>query len=187
MSFKDALKAAKLPERVVPVCLNLDLQRELELAERELADALRKPSDSLEGSGAAGIAERIHALEGRMREHTHDLRLRALPRPKWKALLAQHPPRKADDGSVLEADRFIGVNVETFFTAIVRACVIDPVLDDEDWALVDEKLTDAQFDALFAAAWSLNRSDVDVPFSRAASQILNSELESKRLNGSVSA
>jgi len=49
--------------------------------------------------------------------------------------------------------------------------------DDEDWAALDQSLTSRQFDDLSDAAWSLNRREVDVPFSRAASRILRSEPE----------
>lgn len=174
-SIKDALKAAKLPERVVPVCLQLDLQDEFETAERELQEALQRPRDSLAAGGVpTELSERVKALEDQMRKASHDFRLRAHPRPKWKALLAEHQPRKdPESGDVDERDKYIGVNVETFFPALIRASIVEPELDDEDWALlVDEKLTDRQFDQLSDAAWALNRRDVDVPFSRAASRIL---------------
>lgn len=174
MSFKAALRAAKLPERTVPVCLQLDLQDEFEQAERELQTAVQRPRDSLAAGAPAELSQRVKALEEEMRAHTYDFRLRALPRPAWKALLADHPPRKAEDGSVDERDKYIGVNVDTFFVSLIRASVVEPAeLDDDDWSLLlDEKLTDRQFDQLSDAAWSLNRRDVDIPFSHAASRIL---------------
>ncbi|MFC6017802.1 hypothetical protein ACFP2T_16495 [Plantactinospora solaniradicis] len=173
-TIKDAIRAAKLPERVVPVCLNLDLQAEFEAAERELQELLDRPRDSLAAGGPPkDLSQRVRDLEAEMREHTHDFRLRALPRPGWLALVADHPPRQTEDGAVDQRDQYVGVNAETFFTALVRASVVAPELDEEDWRLLlDEKLTDRQFDQLSDAAWSLNRRDVDVPFSRAASRHL---------------
>ena len=47
-----------------------------------------------------------------------------------------------------------------------------PTEDDPD---ADQRgLSDGQFDSLGAAAWMLNRREVDIPFSRAASRILTS-------------
>jgi hypothetical protein len=56
--------------------------------------------------------------------------------------------------------------------ALIRASVFEPELDDEDWeALIGPEgiLTDRQFGTLSDAAWFLNRGEVNVPFSHAAS------------------
>ena len=189
---KELIRAAKLPETVVPVCLQADLVAEFEDAERELAQEQRGVRDSLASGGREReISERIEALRAQMLDHTIDFRLRAMPRQTWKAFVAAHPPRKADGGSVDERDRYIGLNVETFPVGLVRQSVVDPELDDEDWRVLlgddDEErarreaegkpveggvLTDRQFDDLQNAAWKLNRHEVDVPFSLAASRIL---------------
>jgi hypothetical protein len=63
--------------------------------------------------------------------------------------------------------------METFWDAIARACLIEPVIDDETWALMAGpagKLTDRQIGQLADAAWAVNRGDVSVPFSHAVSQ-----------------
>lgn len=193
-NFKAMLAEAKLPETTVMVCLRGDLAADHEAAERELEQAEKKGGDSLAGSGAAEIADRILALEAEMREHAYEFRLRALPRPRWRALVAAHPPRKAEDGSVVDTDR-IGVNAETFYDAIIKTSTIDPdmgvdidayftelmaaqaagtdlpVLPDGDWPELLDALTDRQFDELADAAWGLNRREVDVPFSHAASRM----------------
>ena len=64
----------------------------------------------------------------------------------------------------------IGVNADTFYEAIIRACVVDPQMSDEQWHALCAALTDRQFDELAQAAWDLNRREVDIPFSRAASR-----------------
>lgn len=175
-TVKELIRAAKLPEKAVPICLHADLVAEVEAAERELADAQRHPADSLAAGGKARqVAERIEALRQQMFDHTVDFRLRALARPAWRALMEGHAPRKDDKGQVDERDKYVGVNVSTFFDALVRASVVEPELDVEDWRLLlDERLTDRQFDQLADAAWSLNRRDVDIPFSLAASRMLQS-------------
>lgn len=177
-SVKDKIKAAKLPEKTVQICLHNDLQAEFERLDRELAEARNRPDESLAGTGAREIAEKIEALREQMRDHTVEFRMRARPRPEWKALIKAHPPRHEADGSLHEDDKYIGVNTETFYEALVRASVVEPELDEEDWAaLLDEALTDRQFNDLAEAAWSLNRREVKVPFSHAASRTLNSDSE----------
>lgn len=195
-NIKQMLKAAKLPETTVPICLRGDLQAEFEAAERELAEAERKPADSLAGNGARAIAERIEALREQMREHTIDFRLRALHRHAWKALRDKHPARRKEDGSADERDMFVGVNLDAILDELIRVCLVAPELDEEDWRTLlgdtDEErarldaagepveegtLTDRQWNQLADAAWTLNRGEVSVPFSRAASKILNSASE----------
>jgi hypothetical protein len=144
--------------------------------ERQLEKARSANSDSLAGTGS--IARQIEEVRQEMEEHSIIFRLRALPRPKWKEFIAEHPPRKNEDGSVDDRDRFIGVNVETLFPSLIRISTVEPELDDEDWELLlDEALTDRQFDTLADAAWGLNRKEINIPFSRAASKILASDSE----------
>ena len=167
--FTELLKAAKLPERTVDLCLNGDLQAEIEDLLRELRDAeqARAKNDSLDGGAdVARIKERIEDLRQQMLDHTYTFRLRALPRRQFNDLVNAHPPRQQDDGEVDPVDAEVGFNNDTFAHAMVRACVTDPVLDDEQWAdLYDNKLTDYQAHQLQGAAWLLNRRRVDVPLS----------------------
>ena len=171
--FKTLLTAARLPERTVPICLRGDLVAEFEGLERQLDEALRVPSNSAEGDGAGPIAERMEHLRKEMREHTYQFRLRAMTRPRWHEFIGEHPPRKAEDSDEIDArDRLRGVNIETFFPALVRESVVDPVLDPAEWTLLlDQALTDRQFDELANAAWALNRGEVDIPFSPVASRM----------------
>lgn len=163
-----------LPERNVPICLAGKLQADYELAERELAEAEEAPADSLAGNGSTVIARRIEELREQMKAKTIDFRLRALPRKKWRKLKAEHPPRKDEEGAVHAEDKWTGVNTETFFPLAIRACLIDPDLDESDWEVLDAKLTFNQYDTLSAAVWVLNATEVDVPFSLAASKMLRS-------------
>lgn len=168
--FAKLLADAKLPERTVMICLRGDLAADHEAAERELELAEKQGSDSLAGTGAGAIVDRIEALEQEMREHTYEFRLRALPKPAWRKLCGEHPPRRGDDNEIVPTD-LIGVNAETFYDAIIRACLIDPELTDDEWGQLVEALTDRQYDEIADAAWGLNRREVDVPFSRAASRM----------------
>jgi hypothetical protein len=171
--FKTLLADAALPERTVPLCLRGDLVAEHEELDRRLEEANRRPADSLEGNGAGDLVDQIEALQARMQASTVVFRLRALPKPAWRALIAAHPPRRDTDGNPLQEDAAIGLNMETFFDAITRACLVYPVIDDETWAMMAGpagKLTDRQLGQLSDAAWAVNRGEIDVPFSHAASR-----------------
>lgn len=168
---KQLIASARRPERSVPVCLHPDLTAQMQRLERELqsAERERSASDSLaSGTRSRELAEQMVRLREEMLAHTMDFILRALPRRKFTALIAEHPPR---DG--VERDASLGVNEESFFEVLVRGCLVAPELDDEDWQrLLDEVFSDGQWEALTNAAWGVNRRDVDVPFSPLASRIL---------------
>lgn len=185
----DWLAAARPAERTVPLCLRGDLVAEFEDLDRQLEQARRSAGDSLAaGSDVVVISQQLEALRAQMQAATKTFRLRALPRRQWRELVAAHPPRRDDNGKPLESDT-IGVNADSYFDAVIRASVVEPKLTGEQWTrLLDEVLSDRQFDQLADAAWGLNRRDVEVPFSRAASRILQtSDAESRRQNDSASA
>ncbi len=171
--IKSILAEARLPERTVPICLRGDLVAEYEELDRQLEEANRRAADSLAGNGAGELLDRIEALQEEMRAATVTFRVRALPKPAWRALLAAQPPRHDDDDKPNQEDAAIGVNMETFWDAIARACLIEPVIDDETGAMMagpEGRLTDRQIGQLADAAWAVNRGDVSVPFSLAVSQ-----------------
>jgi len=178
-AYKDNHKSASRIERTVQICLRGDLVADWESADRELTRAREefRSSTSKEAPGLAALIERVRSLEAEMLEHTETWRLRALPRHKFRALVAEHPPRVDENNDPIPEDRQIGVNQKTMFPALVRASIVEPVLDDEDWLwlLGDDNdddsgvLTDRQFGDLTDVAWFLNRGEVEVPFSHAAS------------------
>ena len=168
-NFKAMMAEARLPERTVQICLRGDLVADHEAAERELERAEKAAITSLAGNGTAEIADRIQALEEQMREHTYAFRLRAMPKPKFRAIVAAHPSRRDDEGRVIDADR-LGVNSETFFDALILTCLVDPELTAEEFGELADVLTENQYDHLSTAAWNLNKDEVDIPFSLAASR-----------------
>lgn len=170
-STKQKIKDGTPSERHVPICMNMKLVARHE----ELSAQLAKPvvgSPSLSGDGKGAIAAEIRELEEQMAADTIDFVIAALPRPDFTALIAAHPPRQGN-----QADRANGFNEDTLFDALIRACTVAPDdLDEEDWTLLlvgvdgqKPKLSSAQYERLANTAWAVNRRDVDVPFSPAAS------------------
>jgi hypothetical protein len=174
MDFAKMLDDAELPETTVAICLKGSLAAQHAALDRELTDRLerRGRTNSLAGDGTAQLREQIEALEAEMKEHTYPFRLRALGRNKWRRLMEKYPPRKEGEGVTAEVagmDVMSGVNRELFMEPMLKACIIDPKLSDEQWEQLSEKLTDRQYEDLVSAAWDINQGKIDIPFSRAAS------------------
>lgn len=174
LAVADLLAQAKPVERTIRLCLRGDLQAQFEELDRQRADAASKTDgDSLAGSPAAAIARRMETLREDMEASTIVFTVRALSRKAYQGLVAQHPPRRDDKGDVLEDDREMGLNQATFWDPLIRACVVDPELDETQWRrLLDDILSDRQYEQLASSALVACRGNVDVPFSFAASQIL---------------
>lgn len=177
---KALIAGAKRPHRLVPVAMRLDLAAECEQLERRLVDLELEqsgPAGSLSGSPEAReVAERIQALRAEMQDSVIEFRLEGLPakrskggRPTWDQLKDAHPPR---EGNKRDVDN--GVDMDAFNEALLRQCIVDPVLDDEDYEALLEALTDGTFTVLIGHCYGVNQQDVEIPFSSAASRILRS-------------
>ena len=139
-SVKDRLKAAKLPERSLQVCLRGDLQAEFDDLERQLREAREAPAKPGKRVGskpeAMAIVEKQAALREQMADEMLDLRIRALPRAEWVDLVRQNQPRPGNDG-----DEAMGVNLEGLMPAAIPRCVVEPELDEEDWTQLNAVLS----------------------------------------------
>lgn len=159
------------------VCVDPDLVREYEAAVAEQNAAKSGPRDSLAAGGVPdGLEQRIADLLAQVEANTIPLTFKALPRPEFRALRDGHPPKKDADGNFARlVDARLGIDADGFAEPLVRASLVSPELDDEDLtALIDEVLTDGQWDDLFTKLWNLNEEKVDVPFSPAASETMPS-------------
>jgi hypothetical protein len=63
------------------------------------------------------------------------------------------------------------LNTETFYEDLIRVSVVSPEMDEADWDDLFGVITNAQFGELSMGAWLLNRGEVDIPFSLAASRM----------------
>lgn len=165
MDITTALAQAKRPEKVVQICLRGDLRAEFERADAELQQvertALGAPSLA-DGGRRRELVDRIESLRQQMLAESVEFTLRAVSRGAWVQLVAAHHKPEG------------GVDSATFLPVVLRACLVDPELTEEQWAILDDTLTSAQYEVLSEAAWALNRGDVDVPFSPTASRIVQS-------------
>lgn len=170
--FQAWIDQARPAERTVSVCLAGDLVAEIEALERRAAELAAGPdTSSKEGDPRTDTVEQIRALQERMRAATRDVRLRRLPARAYRELRAKHPPRR-DGDTPDQGDVNVSFNRETFFTALIPACAVDPVLTPQQWeVLLDEDdgpLSYGQIMELADAAYKVNEFEVSVPFSPAA-------------------
>jgi hypothetical protein len=104
------------------------------------------------------IAEEHAALRAEADEEKLVVVLGALGRKAWRALVKQHPPRKAGVNGATEAqaesDEATSVNEDTFKDELVPLSILSPELTEEDL----DALSDGQFDALYLNAFALNRT-----------------------------
>lgn len=165
------LAQARRPERTIELCLRGDLVAEYEdLLRRRDEEADKPDTDSLDGGPLPTIAAQLQTLRETMRDSSMVFRMRALPRKRFRELVDRHPPRKGEDGAPVDVDAAFGVSLATLPDPLIRACLVAPALtEDQLTQILDEILSDRQYDELFTAAWSVNRATVDVPFSSAAS------------------
>ena len=133
-------------------------------------------------SESPDVARRLADLEDELeRDYQVTFKVRALPRRKWTDLLAAHPPTPQQR----KMEQRLDFNPETFPTAAIAACLVEPKLSAEQ---VDELengdehgnggLTDAQFNLLFNAVVSINQSGLSAPKSAAAAAIRRMNAES---------
>lgn len=184
LSELDALlNKARLPETTVSVCVRGDLQAEWDRLNEELIRIRAASGRKMAGnSDESELSARVREVEAEMQSSVIEITLRALPQPDWRRLVKNHPPRKG-----VEEDKAAGLNVEAFLDDLVCRCVVAPEMPADRITQLLGVLSPGQYDKLTGAAWSINRRDVDVPFSPLASQaITNSGETSGRRSGSES-
>lgn len=177
-AIADIISQVKRPEKTVQICLAGDLQAEFEDLERDLQIARDQPAEGTLAGGAnpmaTQIAQQIMELRERMREHVSVFRFRGLPRKAYSDLVASCPPSDEDREKGAEVDW------EKYSVAVVAACAVEPAMTVDEAGQIADVLTQAQWDSLVTAAFSVNKRDVDVPFSFAASAILQNSRRSSK-------
>jgi hypothetical protein len=169
-SYEALIAGARQQEREVPICLRGDLVADHLAVVREVERMRKNAGDSLAGDGTGVLVERIRDLEAEMQANVYPFRVRSLPPRRYRAFKAEHPIRIDDSGEPDQKDKVFGFNADTGFEPLTRLCLADPVLDDDGFDDLMDKLNEQQFEELAAACWFVNRGGTDVPFWSAASE-----------------
>lgn len=178
MTAADRIRGAQLRRDTFRFCADPNLLLEHDRLQAELAEAVEQDSQSFAGARAAAVHAEIEQLLEAVEDVTVTLVLQALPRRKYRALVDLHPPRKDAEGVSPPADVRYGVNYDEFFNDLARQSILGA--DDGDGGieeldgdvielLLEEQLTDGQWEDLTTKCGRLNRTTVDVPFSPASS------------------
>lgn len=158
------LDTAALPERTVDVCLRGDLYAQWETLNRELEDLVSGAESMGDPEGAPVLREWIADAEGQMGAATLTLRLRALPKREADRIIVDNPAREGN-----KVDASVGFNMEAVEVATIRACCVEPELNDARWAKFAAVLTASQWRTIMSACDALNYTALDLPFLSAGS------------------
>lgn len=139
-----------------------DLDRLSELSAAATALRPRALGSQATGTEAGVYAASKEAYDAAAQEHDDFLaeaktravpvQMKPPPRKKYEALRQEHPPREDDDG-----DAVIGANAATFAEALLRLCIVGPVLDEAEMEAFLDSLNQAQFTVLADEALAINR------------------------------
>lgn len=167
MDPKSIIAAARLPERTVSICVRGDLVADIEALEAEAAqvNADRVTNGRMSTKASARIKEiasLIAAKQAEMNDHTLSLRVRALKPAEWREIVKRHPAPK-DSGMIVDLLPLMG--------EAIPASTVEPELDADDWATLNDTLPNAEMGKLIDAVWELNTQGVDVPKSRIVSAV----------------
>lgn len=152
MSGKSSVDRVKRATRTVSLYVGGDLDL---LDEYERLQATQPKT--LAGTDRA----RLDEIRSELQADTMQFRFQALGRRSLQKLLDTYPPR---EGKV--RDQGLGFNEDEATAALIRKCLVDPdlpekALDD----LLDEQLTEGDYEKLSATVWALNRRSADLPLS----------------------
>lgn len=176
----------KRATKSVPLCVNLALAAEHDLALSRLEQARRlherDPRES--DTSVRDAAGEVLRIEDQMAAHTLHFKLQALPKKAWAEFLEANPPRND-----IEAQNF-GVDVSKLDPMIAASIVevtdhkgavvkFDPATE---WESLADDMSNAQWEQFGMELLKLNNKQVVAPFSRAASSTMRRfEASSNRL------
>lgn len=127
----------------------------------DLLDEYRRLSGESPISLAGKDRGRLDEIETQVRADSMTFRFRALGRRAMQKLMDAHPPREGKP-----RDQRYGFNEDTATDELLRRCLVEPALsDDAVNDLLEDQLTEGQYEQLSATVWALNRRTADVPFS----------------------
>jgi hypothetical protein len=166
-SIEDILKVAELPEESVPLCLRGTLVAEFERLEQELLAAPTQATSLGDIPQAAEIARRMDALRDDMRAATAEFRLRARPAREWSDFFATKPEQDASQDKVVFEDAW-----HAWLCQMVADTCYQPTMTAGQVDKLSKKLSGNQWTRLTDAAWAVNAQQQSIPFSAAASAVL---------------
>jgi hypothetical protein len=178
LTLDEILNGRKLAQQTVPICLRADVLGEIQELEQKLNTMASDESDPRMVSAEAGdpvqMAQRIRELEAEAAQYTVPLRLQALPRKAWNALVDLVKDVDEETG---KSDLNVGKLAETAFAGFDHdgqrhSVLVSPEMDEAQKARFLAGLSEAQWEQIVKATWDLNRTVTTVGKSVTASRVL---------------
>jgi hypothetical protein len=154
-----------------------ELRAKIDDARRANSSPTRLLSD---GSSEAELVEEYNALLEEAKADAVELTMTALSRPRWKALVEEHPAveGKSPEGSIVDEDSFAPA-------LIVESVLTKPPGDETERPSREEllewvdMLSSGQLDDLYGVAFALNRTGASDPKSLSVSAPTTSSGETR--------
>lgn len=160
------IREAKFRTAKFSMCLDEDLIEQYDALRAQRDAAMAERADSLAGPRAPEFDEPLGQLREQIDEATLTLTFTALARPRFRELCDKFPPSRDENGVINVTEDIIGVHFDDFMAAIIPMSIVDPELASEDIrTLVEERMTDRQYQEMTDVIWDLNRGKVNIPFS----------------------
>ena len=154
------------PESTFPICLAGSVYAEWEAKAAEIVKADEERKTLADGKLIRRLVGELEEIRGRVEAQSRLFRFHALEPYAYRQMVAAHPPRDDDD-----VDKAHGVNVDSFYPALVAACTVSPEMTPDRWERLRSKLSARQWDEVWGRVHRLNRGEVDVPKSFSVSEL----------------
>lgn len=178
LTLDEILNGRKLAQQTVPICLRADVLGEIQELEQKLNSMASDESDPrmvpVEAGDPVAMAQRIRELEAEAAQYTIPVRLQALPRRGWNALVDR---TKVVDETTGQSDLNVGTLAETAFMGFdhdgqFHTTLVSPEMDEDQKVRFLAGLSEAQWEQIVKATWDLNRTVTTVGKSVTASRVL---------------
>jgi hypothetical protein len=167
LTIEEILGIAELPEESVPLCLKGTLVARFERLERELLNAPTQATSLGDVPAAAAIAREMDALREEMQKYTVPFELRALPAQEWSDFFNTQPEKTGGE----ENDDYKNA-WHAWICAMVSVTCYQPAMTAAQVDALTKKLSGNQWQRLSDTAWAVNAQQQRIPFSAAASAVL---------------
>jgi hypothetical protein len=168
--IESIIDEAEPAQTAVTICVKGSLKAEYERLETQLADVGHAVTNLAGGGPGSEIAARMVELREQMKAHERTFTLRAVtPRRAWRNLQAKRPVKTPD----MDEDAY-GDVYHPWVCSVVAASAVDPAMTPEQVERFADRLSDGDWGKLANAAWKVNDSSSEIPFSVAASVLSRS-------------
>lgn len=167
---EDLLAETKPREKTVWVLLRQDLIDDHAALDAELQRAMEQAGESMV-TDAPRIAEEILALQAEMEAAKRPFTFRTLGRKRWRDLLAEHPPTKAQIAQARAQGVQLDHDPDAFQAAAIQASCIAPKMTLLHAHSFNERMDLAEWNTLWGACLEVNVGGGGLPKSLTAGRL----------------